>query len=213
MVISHESPLYLMKWNRAQENKYNGAYYYSIEIVENIIPKVRTRRNWVTINDKGQCKDHSIVFIHNNLNIRGYDWLKAYSDLILVCGIPETCPKVEHLGTPVYLPLSIDVAYVERFKAPKTKDVAFVGRPRKREGKDIGDADLIEGVPREELLARMAEYERVYAVGRCALEAKVLGCEILPYDERFPDPSIWQVIDNADAAVMLQRLIDEVDGC
>lgn len=212
MIISHKSPLYREVWNRAGENRYNGAFYYSVEICDNIIPKVRTGRNWVTINSKGQCKDHSIVFIHNNLNIAGYSWLKAYKDLILVCGVPQTCPKVAHLGTSVYLPLSVDVAYVEQFRRDKTKDVAFVGRPHKRDGLDIGDADTIEGVPRTELLMRMAEYERVYAVGRCAIEAKILGCEVLPYDPRYPDPSVWRILDNADAAVMLQRLIDEVDN-
>ncbi len=212
MIISHESPLYLARWNRAKENRYNGAYYYSVEIVRNIIPMVQTKRHWVTINDKGQARDHSIVFVHNNINIAGYQWLKKYRDLILVCGIPETCDKVADLGTPVYLPLSVDVPYVEQFKAEKTRDLAYVGRPHKREGKDIGEADLLENMPREQLLAEVAKYERVYAVGRCAIEAKVLGCEILPYDPRYPDPSIWQVLDNREAATILQRLIDEVDA-
>lgn len=213
MIISHKSPLYRQTWERAGENKYNGAYFYSVEICENIIPRVKTDRNWVTINSKGECKDHSIVFIHNNLNIAGYSWLKAYKDLVLVCGVPQTCPKVAHLGTPVYLPLSVDVEYVYNFKVDeKLFDTAYVGRPRKREGLDIGNADCLEGLPREELLMRMAFYERVYAVGRCAIEAKILGCDVLPFDPRYPDPSIWKVLDNKGAAVMLQELIDEVDA-
>ena len=213
MIISHKSPLYRQRWERAGENKYNGAYYYSKEIVDNIIPRVKTDRNWVTINDKGQCKDHSIVFIHNNLNIAGYSWLKSYTDLVLVCGVPQTCRKVKHLGTPVYLPLSVDVGYVEQYKTDdKPYDVAYVGRPHKRDGLNIGDADCIEGMPRDKLLLHMAQYKQVYAVGRCAIEAKILGCEVLPFDPRYPDPSIWQVLDNKDAAVMLQDLIDGVDG-
>jgi hypothetical protein len=63
----------------------------------------------------------------------------------------------------------------------------------------------------DELLREMAKYRRVYAVGRTAIEAKILGCEVLPYDQRFPDPSIWKVLDSMDAAKMLQRLIDKID--
>ena len=212
MVISHESPLYRLRWERAGDNRYNGAYYYSVEIVRNIVPKVDTDRNWVTICSTGECLDHSVVFVHNNNNPGRYSWMSAYEDLVLVCGVPSTCGKVAHLGRAVYLPLSVDVPYVERFRAPKTRGTAYVGRPGKRNGIDLGDADLLEGMPRDELLARMAEYERVYAVGRCAIEARVLGCEVLPYDPRYPDPAIWKVVDNAEAAEMLQRILDDIDG-
>lgn len=211
MIISHKSPLYRERWQRAGANKHNGAYYYSKEIVENIIPRVKTDRHWVTINSEGECRDHSIVFIHNNINIAGYSWMSRYKDLVLVCGVPQTMRKVAHLGKPIHLPLSVDVAYVSQFRREKTKDIAYVGRSHKRKNYGIGDADCIEDLPREDLLARMAEYERVYAVGRCAIEARVLGCEVLAYDARYPDPDVWQVLDNADAAAILQRLIDEVD--
>ena len=66
-------------------------------------------------------------------------------------------------------------------------------------------------MPREDLLPRLAVYKRCYAVGRCAIEAKILGCDILPYDRRFPDPSIWQVLDNLEAARILQEKLDEID--
>ena len=213
MIVSHKSPLYRSKWERVGENKHNGAYYYSKEIVENIIPRVNTSRNWVTINSEGECRDHSIVFIHNNLNIARYAWLQAYSDLVLVCGVPQTCDKVAHLGRPVYLPLSVDVAYVEQFRVDeKCADLAYVGRANKREGLDVGDAVCLEGMARNDLLRSLADFQRVYAVGRCAIEARVLGCEVLPFDPRYPDPSIWKVLDNKDAAVILQKLLDEVDG-
>lgn len=51
----------------------------------------------------------------------------------------------------------------------------------------------------------VAKYRNALAVGRCAIEAMVLGCEILPYDRRCPDPSIWRVVDNREAAQMLQH--------
>lgn len=212
MIIDHNHPIYLNRWKYSGDNRYNGAFYYSQEIVKNIIPNVKTNRNWITINVKGQCRNHSIVFIHNNLHPERYNWLKKYHDLILVCGIPETLKKVAHLGKPIYLPLSIDVEYVEQFKRPKTKQYAFVGRKTKRTGKSFHrEVDFIEGLPREQLLPLMAEYQYVYAVGRTAIEAKALGCQVLFYDDRFPDVGIWDVIDNKDAALMLQEMIDKID--
>ena len=41
----------------------------------------------------------------------------------------DDMPKLEYLGTPIYLPLSVDVEYVKQFrKDTKTKELAFVGR-------------------------------------------------------------------------------------
>ena len=67
MIISHENELYVATRKR-EGGRHNGAYYYSVEICKNIIPKIKTKRNWVTINIPPVGKDHSIVFIHNNLH-------------------------------------------------------------------------------------------------------------------------------------------------
>lgn len=196
--------------------RYNGAYYYSLEICRRIIPAVKTERPWVTINVPGQAVDRAIVFIHNNLNPEVYSFLNYYGDLVLVCCLPETRAKVAHLGRAIYLPLSIDVEQVAGFRVPKhqrTKDTAFAGRKKKRIEADLPNGiDILEGMPREQLLSAMAHYRRVYAVGRTAIEAKVLGCEVLPYDPRFPDPNRWQVIDTSEAALMLQLELDRIDG-
>lgn len=212
MIYSHESEGYRRIWNMMSEsNRYNGAYYYSQEIVENIIPKIRTDRSWVTINHKGLCEDGSIVFIHNNVSPEYYRWLSDYEDLILICGVPSTCKKVEHLGRAIYLPLSVDVAYVESFKTEKTKDVAFVGRGSKACGLPR-NIERISDMPRFELLKEMAKFRKVFAVGRVAIEAKILGCEVLAYDSRYPDPDFWKVLDNEEASRILQRKLDEIDG-
>lgn len=213
MIIDHDHPKYREKWESMRKsNRYNGAFYYSKEIVKNIIPNVKTDRNWVTLNIIGEAYDHSIVFIHNNLNPDHYDWLSDFSDLVLVCGIPETCEKVAHLGKTIYLPLSVDVKYVEQFKVPKTRKKAYVGRPSKRRGVYFDlDVEYIEGLPRELFLKCVAQYEQVYAVGRAAIEAKILGCDILPYDDRFPDPSRWVVFDNSEAARYLQTELNKID--
>lgn len=212
MIFDHTNGSYWIKWKLSGANKYNGAYYYSKEIVKNIIPNIKTDRNWVTINVVGMADNHSIVFIHNNLTPSNYNWLSSYKDLILVCGIPETMEKVKHLGTPIYLPLSIDVKEVEQYRTEKTKEVAFVGRPSKRNGYVFPEGtDILENMPRPNLLSEMAKYKKIYGVGRVALEAKCLGCEILPYDERYPDTERWVVMDNSEAVQILQEKLNEVD--
>lgn len=210
MIISHEHPLYAKRFHGHQT--YNGAFYYSKEIVEKIIPNIKTDRNWVTININGQCRSHSIVFIHNNKNPLMYEWLSRFSDLVLVCGVPDTCDKVRHLGKAIYLPLSVDVEYVKKFKQEKKKEVAYVGRAGKRERMVFPQGtDFIEGLMREDLLREMAKYKQIYAVGRTAIEGKILGCEILPFDSRFPNPSMWRIFDCKEACEILQRKLDAID--
>lgn len=214
MIISHEHEKYQARWAKAKLDRFNGAYYYSKEIVKNIIPNVKTDRNWVTINVPNECYDHSIVFIHNNMYPHTYDWLKDYKDLVLVCGVPQTVEKVKHLADhTIYIPLSVDVKEVEKYRKPKTKYSAFVGRANKLGGLHFDyPVDIISGKPREEILEAMAEYEKVYAVGRCAIEAKILGCRVEAYDFRYPDPSVWQIVDNLTAASLLQAELDKIDG-
>ena len=219
MIIGARNSIYAKVRMYAGLDRFNGAYYYAKEIEDNIIPLVKTDRSWVLINSLGYipCPDHSIVFIHNNLNPERYDWLKSANDLILVCGMPETCDKVRHLGKAVYLPLSIDTKYVEKYKKyrpkKKLKEVAFVGRENKLKLGHIPDGtDVITNMNRSRLLKEMAKYRKVYAVGRTAIEAKLLGCEVLPYDYRFPDTSIWEIIDNRTAVDILQSYLDIIDG-
>lgn len=216
MIVSVDNPRYRSVLNMLGGSRYNGAYYYAREIERNIIPNVATDRNWMLVNIEGEGYDRSIVFIHNNIHTEIYRWLERLEDLVLVCGVPETCAKMHGLGEPIYLPLSVDVRYVESFACRKDKGTAYVGRSSKRMGEGAehmfpADVTLLEDMPRERLLREMARFERVYAVGRCAVEAKILGCEVLPYDPRYPDPSVWKVVDNRDAARMLQRQLDEID--
>ena len=214
-IIGTKHPAYKIRRKGMKEGRFNGAYYYALEIERNIIPQIKTNRNWVLLNCRGYAYSHSVVFIHNNLNPQAYDWLKMYGhrDLVLVCGIPETCEKVKHLGRTIYIPLSIDVDQVAQYRTEKTKSAAFVGRAVKRKNIEFPeDVDYLESMERSQLLREMAKYKRVYAVGRCAIEARALGCEVMPYDPRFPDPSIWKVVDNSEAAELLQERLNEIDG-
>lgn len=214
MIIDHTHKAYVDKQLLSPQNMWNGAYYYSKEIVANIIPNVDTDRNWITINVPAAGGfDHSIVFIHNNMHPEYYAWLKQYKDLILVCGIPETCEKVKFLGTPIYLPLSIDVAEVQQYKCEKLMDVAYVGRKPKRKGIEFPkNTVFLENMPRKMLLKKLAQYRYAFAVGRCALECIALDTKLLAYDPRFPDTDRWKLLDNRDAAIMLNDMLKEIDG-
>lgn len=216
IIIDHTSKEYQkhLKQSIRYNNQHNGARYYSEEIVSNIIPLIDTDRDWVTVNTPYPNSSHIIVFIHNNLKKKPYEWLKTCEDAVLVCGLKSTAEKFKDFGKTIYLPLSIDVEEVKKYRVEKkTKEFALIGRLNKFEDLDVpGTYDIIGNLPRDKFLREIAQYEYVYAVGRCALEAKVLGCEILPYDPRFPDPEIWKVIDNRKAAKILQKELNKIDG-
>lgn len=219
VIIDHSYEEYKQARAKIGAHKWNGAYYYSREIVENIIPLVKTDRSWNTIKAGEHGRSHSICFVHNNLAFEeAYNYMRKYDDVVYVVGLPDMVERASAFGTAIYLPLSVDVEYVKRFRTEKTKDTAFVGRPdiRPRIKKEYGvelpaGIDFIEGLPREQLLAEMAKYRKVYAIGRTAIEAKVLKCEVLSYHPRVPDPDMWAVIDNREAARILQIKLDEID--
>ena len=57
----------------------------------------------------------------------------------------------------------------------------------------------------------MAPYKKVYAIGRCALEAQCLGAKILQCYKKFPVDH-WKLLDNRDVIKYLQERLDEIDG-
>lgn len=212
MIFSHESPIY--RDSIRTRNKNHGAYFYSEEIVKYFIPTIKTTRNWVTIGYDGQCFDHSIVFAHSNLHPNVYDYLKPFNDLLLVCSWPQQLEAVSKYGDTVFLPMSVDVEYVKQFRREKDRDICFAGRMEKCTTalKHTPGLDFISEIDRVPFLTELARYRRVYAIDRVAIEAKVLGCEVLPYDKRFPNPDFWEVIDSRQAARMLQRVLDDYDS-
>jgi hypothetical protein len=220
-IFSNLDPQYIAKRNLMGSGKYNGAYYYSQEIVANIIPNVKTNRNWVTINIPGCGFDNSIVFIHSGIDPIGpYMWLRNYANLVLVCFKPEMVEACQRFGKAIYLPLSVDVEYVKKFKYDGEMDPrpCYVGNKWGYKANDLAkylpdDCVQYSNMPREDILANMARHSgKVYAVGRCAIEALVLGKELGMCDSRFPDTSVWKILDNRDAAKMLQEELDKIDG-
>ena len=209
--------------NAYPKGRHNGAYYYAKEIEENIVPLIRTDYNWDLLGMRMTPHyDHTLVFIHHNIDLDTvYRWLEKLKDIILVVSQKHVFDWAVDRGyRAILLPLSIDVGYVHQFACKKKNGTCYAGNrwEFKREdenknvpkGVDFPPADL----SREELLKFIAPYKKCYAIGRCAMEAKVLGCEILPFYWRYPDPSHWKILDNADAAKMLQEALDmiEADG-
>lgn len=219
MIIDHTHPLYANKHRSLKNgNQYNGAYYYSKEIVKNIIPNVKTDRNWITIRlpEMPVHPDHSIIFIHNNRNPNYYSYLKEYKDCILVCGLPQTAENLRFYGKTIYLPLSVDVESVKKYRVKnKTKEIAYAGRRIKLDymnNRVPKGTEILSDMPQSTLLREMAKYKKVYASGRTAIQAKILGCEVLPHETNFPDSKFWKVVDNKEAAKMLQEKINIIDG-
>lgn len=200
--------------------KHNGAYYYAKELEQYFVPIVKTERNWDLLGMKmTPHHDHSIIFIHQCINWdMAYPWLEKLKDAVLVVSTWPTYEWAkERRYRPVFLPLSIDVNYVKKFTAEKTKGACYAGNrwkfKEKYEATIPDDVEFPpEDLPRSDMLKFMAPYKELYAIGRCALEGKVLGCEIKPFYDPYPDPNYWVVRDSKEAAQMLQEELDKIDG-
>lgn len=215
MIISHEHPEYQKIRNRAQ-HKNHGCWFYSNEIVDNIIPRVKTWRSWNTVGrDLPGMGDHFIVFLHDNSTPWNYEWLKKYKDLVLVCSSKYTMDSVKFSGRTIFLPMSIDTEYVKQFRVPeKTKDTCFYGNPWVLENSNttlVDETEVISNMPREGALKEVAKYEWCYAIDRCAQEAITLGCRLAHIETRYSCDNFSRVLDNRDAAKILQEELDKLE--
>lgn len=216
MIIDHTHPEYMKRRKALGAAKFNGCYYYSKEIVENIIPRVKTDRDWNTVGrDVDGMHDGMIVFLHDNLSPWHYDWLKNYNDLILVCSSQYVADSVKFWGKPIVLPMSIDTEYVKKFRvAKKTRGTCFVGNVWVKANNNCrvpDGVDYLSEMARPKLLKTIAQYRKAYAIDRCAQECQVLGCELLELKVNYGCDST-NVLDNRDAAKILQQKLDEVEG-
>lgn len=215
MIIDHNHPGYLEIRNKAKKGKNNGCWYYSNEIVDNIIPNVKTWRGWNTVGrELDGMEDHTIVFLHDNAYPWNYDWLKNYKDLVLVCSSKYTLDSVIYFGHTILLPMSVDTEYVKKFRTKKTKDTCFVGNEWVKDNtstKIPEDVVYLRNMPREKLLTELAKFRKAYAIDRCAIEAKVLGCELLEIETAYGCDNVGSILDNRDAAKMLQKELDKLD--
>lgn len=219
MIIDHNHPEYEAIRKKCGNGKYNGCWYYSNEIVKNIIPNVNTKRDWNTVGrELTGMHDGMIVFLHDNSTPWNYEWLHKYKDLVLVCSSEYTLNSVIYSGHTVYLPMSIDTEYVKQFRVKrKTKDICFAGNLWVKANitnpsvLDSSKIDFFSSLPREELLKEVAKYKRCIAIDRVAQECQVLGCELVPIETRYGCDSV-EVLDNRDAAKILQEELNKIDG-
>lgn len=180
------NPPYRAWRNRGIGNIHNGAHYYGQEIEEFVLPKIKANLFVVTAGGTLQPKkvpDNCVFVCHHNVNPQ-----KVYEQffergILWVCSKPSTVEKLKKVGEKaVYIPLSIDTQYVEKFKTEKTRDIAFVGNFWKFKFRYLeslpDNVHQIGVLPRKRLLEEMAKYKRVIAEGRCNMEAQVLGCEV-----------------------------------
>ena len=215
-IFSHLSKEYKDHCKKFNITTNNGAFYYSKEIYENIIPRIKTDRNWVLVNIDGCCYDHAIVFIHNNKNPEHYYWLKDYKDLILVCSNIKTLKFMIEMFPKfhcILIPLSIDKKYVEKFKVKrKTKDTVYFGRLEKCpvEVLENDKIDKIVGNERDKLLKEVAKYKNAYAIGRCALEAKCLNCNVKSHRGEYKNID-FKLLDNSEIIPELQQILNDID--
>ena len=214
-MITHEHPEYRELRRSTGNGKYNGCYYYAKEILDNIIPNVKTARDWNTIGRELEgTHDGMIVFLHDNSTPWHYQWLKKYNDLILVCSSQYTADCVAYSGKTIVLPMSIDTEYVKQFRTKKTKGTCFVGNAWVRNnivGNIPHGVRFFSSMPRTKLLRAVAPYRKAFAIDRCAQEVQVLGCELLDLETSYRCDS-FKVLDNRDAAKILQAELDKIDG-
>lgn len=95
MIINHENRAYRRKYGLAD---YEPERELSEQICE-LIPKVKTDRDWFTVNIK-QATDGAVVVVHS---VAGYDWLEHYKDLILICPNKGIAKAVRKFGRAVVL--------------------------------------------------------------------------------------------------------------
>ena len=218
----YNNPNYIALRKQLEFNgRFNGAWYYSHTICDKIAPLIKTKR---TIDSIGKqtcgCEDGAIVFIHANTGVEdNYAWLSRYKDLILVSNndaTTEILSKMFPQSHAITVPVSVDVEEVLTHNHEKEYEACYAGNLWGFKLEDVKkyvpeEVPKFSNIPRYDLLEIISRYKNVYAVGITAVEAKVLGCNILVCDHRFPDPEYWQPLDYKDAAKILQAKIDEID--
>lgn len=220
-IIGANTSLFNKQRNNLPLGKFNGAYYYALEIEKIIIPLVKTDRPWDLLGKYSTGSfDNAIVFLHNNVNHEAIygSWIgKGFKNQIFVANQKITYDYVKSKNLPcIFLPLSIDISDVQKYKTEKTKEACYVGNQWKWRSEDIKkyvpkNVDFApQDLEREELLKFMAPYKKCYAISRCALEAKALGCEVLKCHS-YLDPDDFPLIDSREAAKMLQTELDKYD--
>lgn len=219
IVYGTQTPKFTQWRDKQTYGKENGAYYYSKEIEENILPELKLNMFFITagaaIYTPQEIPDGAIVICHDNRSTKQSYGKLFGKGMIWVCSKHSTVETLEGYGErAVYVPLSIDTEYIKKFKRKKTKDTAYVGNAWafKREYLNSLPIDIeqLSGMPREKLLKEMAKYKHVIAEGRVLQEAQILGCktEVPKYDRH---ESVYvEALDNREAVKYWRKALEPI---
>lgn len=215
IIQDHTTREYFRAQSKLGCGKHNGAFYYSKEIVESFIPKIKTTYNWQTINHQ-KAPEHCIVFVHSNNALQRYDYLLKYKDIILVCSTNHSMNQLKKKGHKkvIYVPLSIDVDYLKKFKHNRKKNGAIACGNVWAFTKETKEYFARQGInhyhdlERESLLYLMANAKTVYAIGRTAMEAIYLGAEVIQPDKEYPVEKYTTYYTQKDAIRIMQEQLD-----
>lgn len=189
MIILGTKTQSFISWHgQKTTGKNNGAFWYSKEIEEIILPELSHLNLFVvtagaTLLNSKNIPDGAVVICHDNrTTVSSYRKLFR-KGVLWVCSKHSTVATLEKAGEKaIYIPLSIDTQYVAQYKQKKkTKDTAFVGNAWAFKKDYL--ASLPENIvqlsdmERVDLIREMAKFKNVIAEGRCLMEAQVLGCK------------------------------------
>lgn len=208
------------EWRSGRKSgKENGAYYYSKEIEDNILPEIKADVLVVTagaaLYTAIDLPDGCIVVCHDNRSTKQSYGRLFGKGIVWVCSKHSTVETLEGYGErAVYIPLSIDTQYVKQFKRKKTKDTAYVGNAwdfkRAYLNSLPANIEQLSDMPRVKLLKEMAKYKNVIAEGRTLQEAQILGCntEVPKYDGH---ESVYvEALDNRETIPEWRKLLEAV---
>lgn len=219
IVYGTQTPKFTSWRDKQTHGKENGAYYYSKEIEENILPELGFDMFYITagaaLYTARELPDGAIVICHDNRSTKQSYGKLFGKGIVWVCSKHSTVETLDGYGErAVYVPLSIDTEYVKQFKRKKTKDTAYVGNAWafKREYLNSLPIDIeqLSDMPRVKLLKEMAKYKNVLAEGRVLQEAQILGCktEVPKYDGH---ESVYvEALDNREAIKYWREVLEPI---
>jgi hypothetical protein len=217
IIQDHNTNEYKIAQARLKSGKFNGAYFYSKEIVDCFIPKIKTSYNWQTINHQ-TAPEHCIVFVHSNNALYRYDYLLTYRDIILVCSTHNSVKELKKKGHKkvVYVPLSIDTEYLSQFKNEYKNGTIAAGNlwaftPQTKQFFIHNGIKHYHDVEREDLLRLISKSETVYAIGRTAMEAIYLGANVIQPDKEYPVEKYTTYFTQKKAISILKRHIKKFE--
>lgn len=206
-IVGTKSDRYHNWYSRQGMSRNNGAYWYAKEIEDIILPSLNNLNLWINTVGSGfyqarEVPDRAVIVCHDNIRtLKSY--MKFFGKKILwVCSKQSSATLLSSKGeNAIYIPLSIDVEYVEQFKRKRrTKDIAYVGNAWgfKKEYLSSLPSNIVQlnGMDRDDLLKEMSKYRTIIAEGRCLMEAKVLGAKTELPTHGYGDIVDREVIDS-----------------